>query len=867
MSDQQHTPPPFALKLIRLMCREELVEEIEGNLLEYHWIHSSSKKVNALKFWWQVLTYLRPSTLKMLKLKNSGPMFMFNPKIAVRNLMKHRVSTSISLLGFIIGLLSTVFIYFYIRTETSYDNFHTDADQIYRMLRKSSIDGSPYNIGVTSGPFAAALLNDYPATIRSATRVYPQEGLIGVDDKKFFEDKLIFADKNFFQFFSFPLLEGDYKTVLQHPNSVVISSEIARKYFGYQDPIGQTLTMDNEYQFVVTGILDEFPAKSHLDFNMVFAMDLLEKFEWFDNWWSNGLMTYVNIATPQEATQLDSQLQDFMNKYFADDFDMTNNRIGLHTEPLRDIYFNHDTRFDRVQHCNFNNVLIVGVIGIIILFIASFNYINLSIAMAFKRAKEIGIRKVLGVEKARLVMQFLGESTVILIFSFIVAISLAIMLRPGFNALFDLDIIFNWSSPEVYMFGLGLMLIILITSGLYPALLMSGFHPLNILKSGKLPLGKNILVRKGLVVTQFALSIFMIIATIMIALQLDYLRSKPLGYDKESLIIVHLNNQEIRSSSKLFKQDLLKHPNIESVTGASGEPGGFHDGTVLRISESNADPKVRTVFSDADYLNTLNIQIAHGRSFDKKYANEDSMAMVINEKAMHELGMTPEELIGRDVEIPMFGVKRKIVGIIKNYHFTALNNNIEPQAILAGFDYNRRFIIRVKSQHISETIDYLQTTFARYSPEYPITYQFHEEGLERLYKDEQNQARLFSLFSGISILLACMGIFGLAAYSAEQRQKELGIRKILGASVKQVIFIISREFIFLVGFASLVAIPMSYIFMEGWLGDFAYRISLWSNWTVFVAGSLLAGIIAFLTIAIKTYNTAASNPTNCIRYE
>lgn len=868
MSNQQHTPPTFSIRLIRALCRTELVEEIEGNLYEYYWIMSEeANRFSKIRFWIQVLTYLRPSTLKLFKLKNSGSMFIFNPKIAVRSLFKHRVSTSINLLGFVIGLLSTIFIYFYINTELNIDSFHVDKENIYRVIRTSEINGAPYDVGVTSGPYAEALINDYPSSINSTTRAFPQNGLVKIADKKFQENKMIFADENFFEFFSYPLSDGSAAEVLKSPNSVVISQEIAQKYFGFKNPIGETIEVDNEHQFIITGMMEAFPDKSHLDFNMAFSIQIFESYDWFHGWWNNGLVTYVNVASPQEANNLREQFPRFMDKYFKTDFEESGTRIGLDLEPLSDIYFNNKTRFDPVVHGNMNTVLILGAVGIIIIFIACFNYINLSIAMAFKRAKEVGIRKVLGVEKNRLILQFLGESLMILLLAISCAVILSTILKPAFNQLFDIELTINWMNQNVLIFIGILLIVVLFTSGLYPALLMSSFKPLSVLKSGKLPLGRNIFIRKGLVVVQFALSIFLIIATILIGFQLDFMNNKPLGYDKESLLILSMNNQDIRSKEEVFKQDLIKHENIVAATSASGEPGGFHDGIVLKVHGHEISPKVRSTFADPEYLKTLNIPVTAGRDFDQKYASNDSVAMVINEKALAELGLTAEEVIGKSVSIPGFDIDRKIVGVIKDYHFTALNNEIEPQAIIMGYQYHRRFIVRLKENNIPETLRYIENMFNKHSPDYPITYQFHDEGLNQLYEDEAKQASIFSMFSGISIFLACMGIFGLAAYAAEQRQKELGIRKILGASVQQVILIISKEFITLVVIAAIVAMPLTWIFMENWLHDFAYRIGLAENWMVFIVGSLVAGIIAFLTIALKTYKTAASNPTDCIRYE
>lgn len=795
-------------------------------------------------------------------------MFIFNPKLTFRNLLRHRSATMINISGFTIGLVAAVFLYFYISEELESDSFHARGNDIYRVIRVSAINGTPYRIGVTSGPFARALENDFPMEISAVTRALPTDGLVAYGEKKFMEEKLLFADKNFFRFFSFPLAQGAPAIVLDQPNSVVISKEIARKYFGEKDPTGEILEVDNKARFIVTGIMDAFPSKSHLEFDMVFSLEYYDQAEWMKGWWNNSLFTYVHVPDERDKERLKTQLPQFVDKYFAADFERTGARIDLELEPLKEVYFNHETRYDRVEHGNFKAVSILALVALAILAIACFNYVNLSIAQSFRRAKEVGVRKVMGGEKSRLILQLLGESLLILLISILLAIGLSELLLPSFNRYFGLEVDLNWLDPNVFVFFLGLILFVLLTSGLYPAVLLSSFKPVSVLKGGKVSVGKNLFVRKGLVITQFVISIFMIAVTILISSQLTYMNSKELGFNKDAVILVKLNNQAIQDNQETFKDQLLLNSTISGVTGLSGEPGGFHDATVFQVNGMEGNYRMRTVFTDTEYLNVFDVEVVAGRNFSTEYETDETTALMINQKALTELGLTAEEVIGKRVELPSWnnGLERTVIGVVADYHFASLKDNIEPLAIIMG-GRHRRVAIKTNTTDLKETLLAIDEVYNRFSPDFPLSYEFLDQSLERLYENEQKQARVFTAFSGISIFLACLGIFGLAAYSARQRQKELGIRKVLGAAPLQILGLISKEFILLVAIAALVATPLAWLFVEDWLGAFAYRIEVLDHWPVFVVSGLIAILIALLTIGFKTYKAAVSNPTESIRYE
>jgi putative ABC transport system permease protein len=485
------------------------------------------------------------------------------------------------------------------------------------------------------------------------------------------------------------------------------------------------------------------------------------------------------------------------------------------------------------------------------------------------RAKEVGIRKVLGVNKGRLIFQFLGESLMVLFFSILLSIGICELLNPLFNSYFGLDVQLNWFDQNVLLFFAVLALTIVLTSGVYPAALISSFMPVAVLKGGKLNAGKNVGLRKGLVISQFAISIFLIIASLLISAQTEFLNSKDLGFNKEATVLVDLNNSKVRSERETLKNALLENSNIRSVTGLSGEPGGFHDVTVFQAEGVDGNHRMRTVFTDLDYLNVFDIELNHGRNFSKEIATDAAGAMIINESGLAELGISAEEAMGKRVVLPSYGnAERTIIGVVKDYHFNSLRDEIEPLAIIATTsNRSRRMAIKINPENINETLLYIDESYTKISPEFPMSYDFIDESLERLYENERKQGRVFTAFSGISIFLACLGIYGLAAYSAQQRQKELGIRKVLGATARQIIGLISTQFVVLVLIAAFVAAPAVWYFMDQWLGGFAYRISLMENWYVFLLAGFVAILIAIFTVAFKTYRAAVSDPTESIRNE
>lgn len=863
------SPPRFSEQIIEWLCREELVEEILGNLHEYHLDlqKQSDGTMSRLAYWYQVITYLRPSTLKRI---STSPihfnMFHFNLRIAVRNLWKNRTHTFLNLAGFTLGMVCFILLYFHIRSEFSHDNFHSSGDQIYRVLRESGINNDPYKIGVTSAPFARALPLDFPNQITSALRVAQYDQLVRYEDKAFHEERFSFADSNFFDFFDFPLIAGDPATALKNLNSVVLTEEMAKKYFGEEDPIGKLLEVD-DMQFEVKGILGKAKAKSHLELDFIASLGAYHQARFMREWWWNSLNTYVKIPTPEEAAMVEAQFPQFMDKYFGDDFEESGNRIDLLLEPLRDIYFNHDIRYDSVKHGNKNSIYILIAVAISILLIAAFNYLNLSITTTYGRAKEAGLRKVMGSNVQRLILQFLGEAFLIIAGAFFMAVAISMAILPFFNQYFQLEVPMNWSDPNIWLFFSSLTLVMMLLSGLYPALLFASFQPVETLKGKLFSFGRSLWMRKGLVVAQFVIAIFMIISTLLISKQITYVQNKDLGFDQEAVVLIEVNNQDIRRNIQLFRDQLNTSPHTISTCATTGEPGGFHDATTVQVRHMEAKPRLRTVFTDQDYLPTFDIELLAGRNFSKDHSTDLERTAILNKSAARELGWTPDEAINQPVFLNMFdSLERTIIGVVADYHFSSLKDQIEP-LIISYNERNRQIAIKLQKGHISEGLMHIQKTWEELAPNNPFAYRFLDQKIAQLYEQEQKQHKVFSAFAAISIFLACLGVFGLISHATLERKKEFNIRKVLGARVDQILVLIYREFMLLLGIATLLAIPTSWLFINDWLADFAYHIQILDYWYLFLLGGMLTFLIAIVTMSFRAIGAAMGDPAEGLRYE
>lgn len=789
--------------------------------------------------------------------------------LVLRNQKKQKVFSLINVLGLTVGITCCLMIFLFIKHEMSYDNFHKNGKDIYRVVRVADAngDGNKKDIAWVSGPYAAALLNDYPGTIKKAVRVMPDNDLFNYNNVSFNEKKVYIADSNFFQFFDFPLLKGDASLVLKDPGSIVLTSSAAKKYFGNEDPLGKVIEMNKTYQLKVTGIAADMPSNSHLNFDMIVPISNFKYYDSVKAFPNNGMFTYIQLAPNADPKQLISQFPQFMNKYLGAYYAANGFKIDLSLEPLKDIYFK-DLNFDNIKHGNKRIIFIFTCIGILILIIACINFMNLATARATDRSKEVGLRKVLGAVRKQLVTQFIVESFVFAAFSSLLALILVQLLMPAYTNILGYKLSNYWTDPMVYVFILGIIIVIGLLAGIYPALLLSSFSPIESLK-GKLRVGKNgAFFRKALVVFQFSVSVLLIIGITIITSQLNYVRNKELGFNKEQSLLVRMDNSDIYRSKELFKKLLESDPGVMNVSLMSGEPGGFHD---RHGFEAEAKPGEKlmfdTEFSDFELVKSLGLKIIAGRDLSPQYPTDSTQAVLINRSAAVNLGYkNPEDAVGKWIKnLSRDSLNRIIVGVVEDYHFASLKEQIEPMIMSTSKDW-RVAVVRLKpGGHLQETIKRLGKVYAGVAPGYPFEYDFLDDEFNQHYKDDVKQGVILSIFSAIAIFIACLGLFGLASYTAVKRTKEIGVRKVLGSSIQGIIVLLSKDLLKPVLLGTCIAIPIGYFVMNQWLQNFAYRIGI--HWWMFMIAALAAISIALITVSFQAIKAAVANPVKSLRTE
>lgn len=775
--------------------------------------------------------------------------------------------SSINILGLTIGITCCLMIFLFIMNEFSADDFHKNGKDIYRVMRVARNNGETAEIPYLSPPFGPALLNDYPNAVKAAVRVMRDNDLISYNSISFNEKNIYLTDNNFFNFFDFPLVKGAAATVLKDPNSIVLTETSAKKYFGNDDPIGKILQFNKQQQLKVTGVGKDVPANSHLQFDMVVPLELLRPMQpnWFNQWPNNGLFTYVQLNPATDPGQLKKQFPAFMDKYLGAYYAAAGFKMGLTIQPLSEVYFTKDA-MDNVKHGNKKMVYIFMSIAILILVIACINFINLATARAADRLKEVGLRKVLGAIKRQLIVQFVLESILFATIGCLLSVALLQLLLPAYNNLLGYQLPSWWNNPLFYLFIIGVVVVVGLLAGSYPAFMLSSFSPIESIK-GKLKTGKtSSLFRKTLVVFQFGVSVLLIISVTVIFNQMKYIKNADLGFNKEQTMIVRFDNTDIDKRKNKFNNDLLKIPAVQSVSLMSGEPGGFHDGYGFK-AEANPDEKYlfSTEFTDLKFVKTLGLKIIAGRDFSSDFGTDSANAVLINHTAAIKLGYTPERAIGKRIKnLERDSLYRTIVGVVEDYHYASLKTQIGPLVISPGAD-KRLALIKLKTEDIRSAINDIKKAYTNAAPDYPFEYNFLDDRFDELYRAESRQESVLSIFSVIAIFVACIGLFGLASYTAIKRTKEVGVRKVLGSSVSNIVLLLSKDLLKPVLLGALIAIPVGYYAMNKWLQGFAYRIDF--QWWMFAIAIMTAVVIALITVGTQAVKAAVSNPVKSLRTE
>ena len=799
-------------------------------------------------------------------------------KIAIRNLKRHRLFSAINILGLTIGLATCTVIMLYVRHELSYDRFNGKADRIVRVIFRGSVQGEKMNEAHVMPPVAHVLKAEFPE-VEAATRLrvggYPR---IIYEDKSFREDALVYADSNMFEVFTLPLINGNPKTALQAPYSIVISRRIAVKYFGDEDPINKTLFFkDSNTGYKVTGVIENVPELSHFHFDLFASMSSLPEAR-EDSWMTSEFFTYLVLPEGYNYKTLEDKLPGVVEKYMGpqlqeamgitfSEFKQKGNKLGLFLQPLTDIHLNSGFMYDLGPRGNRQYVYIFTVIALFMLLIACINFINLSTAAASKRAREVGIRKVLGSERKQLVKQFLTESMALTFIALTFAMIIVKISLPIFNdlsgAMLDLQLTDPWLLLSLGLTGLFTAVI----AGTYPALFLSSFKPVMVLK-GTFKAGRNsISLRSGLVIVQFFISVSLIVGTIVVYRQLSYISSKSLGYDKEQVLVLR-ETALLGEKEEVFRQRLLSDPRVLSVTNSGYLPAGPTNNNNFFVypGNGNATEQVKTLRYDVDeqYIPTLGIHLLTGRNFSKDLAS-DSSSVIINEAAVRSFGWE-DKAIGKTISAVNANSSSppyRVIGVVKDFHFKSLHERISPLVMVLG--ENNGLIVKLKTTDVEALLTSVKDIWSELSPGEQFSYSFLDESFENTYKFERTVGHILGIFAGLTIIVACLGLFGLATFTAEQRIKEIGIRKVLGASISDIILLLSKDFLKLVLLANLLAWPLAWWVMNLWLNDFAYRISI--AWWIFAVAAILTTVISVLIIGIKALNAGKANPVDSLRTE
>ena len=802
-------------------------------------------------------------------------MFINYLTVALRNLLRYKGYSAINVLGLAIGIACCVLIMLYVQDELSYDQHHEKNDRIYRLAESAVVAGRSIEAAVTPPPWAPVLAKDYPE-IEQITRIKPPNSrwLIRYQQNRFYEKNFVFADSSVFDIFTIPLVQGNARSALAEPHTVVLSESMADKYFGDDNPIGKVITGDDLYKFTITGVMRDLPKNSHFHFDFLASYASLapnnlygEPTTMQNQGFSHDLYTYLLLKEGYAPEDLERKLPGFLEKHLGDQLDGTGIEARPFLQPLPDIHLHSNLEGEIAPNSDVRYVYIFSSLAVFILLIACVNFMNLSTARSARRAQEVGIRKVLGAHRNQLIKQFTGESILFSLIALVMALGLVHVLLPQFNLLSGKALEMDYQSTWLVPVLVAIALVTGIVAGGYPAFILSSFRPVAVL-TGALKAGAtHSFLRKILITFQFIISIVMIVGTIVVLDQLEYMQNKNLGFEKEHVVVVRMPDDEVLKGYRAYKNAVLQYPEIVNVSTSTSVPGGQPSLNLVTPEgvQEDESPVYQVIWADFDFVETLDIKIASGRKFSTAFAT-DSSACLINETAVRSLGW--ETPIGKTIRFtgaPDTNPSHTVIGVMADFHNQSLRQRVEPLMVL--FNAPSVFmVIRIQEQNLSRGMEVLHDQWRQTYPNHPaMDYSFLDEDLEQLYQAERRLGSVFIIGAALSILIACLGLFGLSSYMAEQRTREIGIRKVLGATIPNVILLLSRDFTKLILLAFVIGAPVSYYAMGTWLEDFPYRIDL-SAWVIMFSG-LTALVIAWLTVGYQALKAATANPVDAVHGE
>ncbi|MGF1586875.1 MAG: ABC transporter permease [Bacteroidales bacterium] len=804
--------------------------------------------------------------------------------IAWRNLLRKKGYSFINISGLAIGIASSILIMLFVQDELSYDRHHENADNIYRIVMKASMQGNSLHAPITPAPMAATILADYPE-VRSAVRMFNfgASPILRNGDRSYIENGFIWADSTFFEVFSFNMIKGDPDKSLSRPFTMVITESAARKYFGDDDALGQVLEMGNDRtHYEVTGVIEDPPRNSHFSFE-VLASFVSHPQHQNQMWVSNNYFTYLLLDETASPSELEAKFPAMLDKYMGpqvaavlgislEDFFDSGEEWGYYLQPLTKIHLQSDLQYEIQANGSMITVVVFSIIALFILVIASINFMNLSTARSTGRAKEIGIKKVVGSNRSQLINQFIGESVFLSFVSLILALVLVELFIPAFNNLSDKQLSINYFTsiytiPVLLLVGVfvGLM------SGSYPALYLASFEPVKVLK-GKLQAGgRSSRLRGILVVFQFVITIILFVSTLTVYQQMNYIKSKDMGMEPENVLVIHRASSIPFDQRETFCQQLDDFSGIITTSKAHAIPGTSFSGNAYRPegTPSSEQHIISNAWVDWDYADVLELELVEGRFFSREFAS-DTLAMVLNETAVRSMGLTNP--VGKRVYQTGAGGTQEapedllftIVGVVKDFHFESLHQTINPMILSPG-QWGGYIIVRVRPENLTNIIEFTREKWSEFVDDQPFEYSFLIDDLTADYRTEERAGLIFSIFAILSIFIACLGLLGLASFTAEQRTKEIGIRKAMGASVGSVMMLLSKEINILIIISTLLAWPAAWYFMSSWLENFAYRVEI--GLIVFIMASVITYFVALTTVSLQAYRAASLNPVDSLRDE
>lgn len=795
--------------------------------------------------------------------------------IAIRNAIRNKAFTFINILGLSVGIACSLYITFWVRDELSYDKFHQNHENIFRVYWQSDIPQTR-----TPHPMAQDLVADFPE-IENAVSISPIWGpgltiptiTVKYQDKKFDEDGFFSADSTFFKVFSFKLLRGDINTALSEPGGIIITEKMANKYFGNEDPLDKMITLvyDEEVNLKVTGVLQDIPSNSHFKFNFLISYVTLksrnpgEYYTWADF----GHFNYVLLKNKSDVNKIEQALYNWSKKYidWPEEYKVAleSEIIGFKLQNIADIHLHSNLKWELEQNGSISYIWIFSTLALLIILIACINFMNLSTAKSSKRAKEIGIRKVSGAEKRQIIAQFMGESFFTVVLSLFIAVILFEVFRPAFNNLTIKDITINYTDIS-FIFDIAILLaIITLFAGVYPAFFMSRFKTNEVFKGNTKSGVSGLGFRRIMVIIQFCISTFLIIGTLIVNQQIEYLNKEKLGIDTNKVLVVPLKDRNMLQHLESLEEELLKNEYIYDISAVSNIPGRQFNQNPIRWSKDENDELASELHVDYNFFNLLNLKIKKGRSFSKDFMSDSLDAFILNETAEKLFNWDNpinEIIVWEDNEIIRRG---RVVGIVEDFHFQSLHKNIEPLIIKITPSALNYLFIKINPEQLDDLNRFIKNKLENMNYTGDYTSFYLNDDISNLYSSENQMRKIFFYFTLFAILISCLGLFGLVLFMTEQRTKEIGIRRVHGSSISNIMYILSKQFLKWVFIAIIISMPIAYIIMQKWLQNFAYKVEI--NWVVFLIASAISCTIAILTISYQTYKTAIQNPIESLRYE